>query len=104
MCTVVRSVRKDIISEIRIKRIILSGDNMKKYVTGQMLSCIENNQIFPQDVQITNNQYITFGSYGLTLVKYTKCKIKEKHLNGYRSMNAEEINAELNNMEWIDKD
>lgn len=77
---------------------------MKKYVTEQMLSCIENNQIFPQDIQITNNQYITFGSYGLTLVKYTKCKIKEKHLNGYRSMNAEEINVVLNNIDWIDGD
>ena len=75
---------------------------MKKYITEQMLSCIENNQIFPQDVQITNNQYVTFGSFGLTLVRYSKCKIQEKHLNGYRDMSVEEINAKLNDMSWED--
>lgn len=76
---------------------------MKKYVTEQILSCIENNQVFPQDVQITNNQYITFGSYGMTVVKYTTSKIREKHLNGYRGMNHEEINAKLNAMCWRDR-
>ena len=77
---------------------------MTKYVTEQMLSCIEKNQIWPQDVQITANQYITFGSIRLTLVKYTKCKIIEKHLNYYREMSAKEINEKLNDMTWSESD
>ena len=77
---------------------------MIRYVTPQMLSCIEHNQIFPQDVQITNKQYITFGSVGLTLVKYTSRKIREKHLNYYRGKNADEINSDLNAAEWRDAD
>ena len=77
---------------------------MVRYVTPQMLSCIEHNQIFPQDVQITNKQYITFGSVGLTLIKYTVSKIREKHLNYYRGKNADEINVALNESEWYDAD
>lgn len=73
---------------------------MNNYVTNQMLYCVENNQIFPQDIQITATQYITFGSYGLTLVKCTRRKTYIKHINEYRKMTAKEINLQLNNMEW----
>ena len=74
---------------------------MANYVTTQMLSCIEKNQNFPQDVQITQNQYITFDSVGLTLVKYTARQIKEKHLNYYRGKSAVEINNMLNQIDWV---
>ena len=77
---------------------------MKKYVTEQMIFCVENNQIFPQDIQITKNQYITFGSYELTLVKYLINGTKEKHLNGYRGMDVDEINIKLNSLEWVNAD
>lgn len=77
---------------------------MIRYVTPQMLSCIEHNQIFPQDVQITNNQYITFVEVGLTLIKNAPCKIREKHLNYYRGKTADEINVALNDSEWHDAD
>ena len=77
---------------------------MKKYVTEQMIYCVENNQIFPQDIQITKTQYITFGSYGLTLVKYLINKTKIKHINGYREMDVDEINIKLNSLEWVNAD
>ena len=74
---------------------------MKSYVTSQMLSCIKKNQIFPQTIQITNNQYVVFGSVGMKLLKYTKCGIKTKHINRYRGMKVEEINRKLNEMDWV---
>lgn len=73
----------------------------KKYVTEQMLQCIEQNGIYPQDIQNTKNEYITFGSVGLTYTKFTKTGKRTKHLNGYRKMNAAEINKVLNSQHWV---
>lgn len=69
-------------------------------VTKQDLYCIENNGIFPQDIQKTQNMYLTFGSVGLTATMLTPRAAMTKHINGYRSMTADEINEKFGSMEW----
>lgn len=58
------------------------GD-MKHYVTEQELFCIKENSIYPQDIQKTENVYLTFGTIGLTCTKRTKNGQKTNLLNKY---------------------
>lgn len=69
-------------------------------ITKQMLYCIEHNGIYPQDIQLTTNQYATFGPYGLSITKMCSRNHYEKHINGYRNMTAEEINKAFCEMKW----
>jgi len=73
---------------------------MKQYVDEQILYCILNNKIYPQDVQITKNEYLTFGSVGLTCTKYSLSNTYEKHINYWNEMNAEEINKQFNKIQY----
>lgn len=74
-----------------------------KFVTPQMLFCIKANKIYPQEVQLTGNQFITFGETDLTVVKRTQFNVKEKLLIDYPNMKADEINEALSRMEWMNR-
>jgi len=72
----------------------------KQYVDEQMLYCVRNNQIFPQDIQLTKNEYLTFGSVGLTCTKLAPSNTYEKHINYWNEFNAEQINKQFNEINY----
>ena len=52
------------------------------------------------DFDITNNLWVSFGTVGLSLSKYTKRTVQEKHINSWKDKNIIEINKILNNLDW----
>ena len=73
---------------------------MRKYVTENIISVVKKNGIFPQDVQIRENQFVHFGIIGLTVYRLTNKGETFKHINYWQTMNTETINKLLNDMEW----
>lgn len=73
---------------------------MRKYVTENILSVIKKNAIFPQDVQIRENQFLHFGKIGVTAYRLTNKGETYKHINYWQTMTAEQINKLFNEMEW----
>ena len=78
---------------------------MRKYVTENIISCVKKNGIFPQDVQIRENQFIHFTKVGLTVYRLTNREGSTfKHINYWQTLNTEKINKLLNDMEWKKED
>lgn len=73
---------------------------MRKYVNEQMLNCIKKNRKYPQDVDISKNQYISFGRVGLIAYKLTNKGQYFKYVNYWHDMTADKINETLNAMDW----
>ena len=73
---------------------------MKKYVTENIILTVKKNIIFPQDMQIRENQFINFDRIGLTVYRLTNKGESFKHIKYWQTMSVETINRLLNNMEW----
>lgn len=73
---------------------------MRKYVDENLLNCIKNNDTFPQDVDFNKYIYLHFGKIGLTVIKLINSGEYFKHINFWQDKTAEEINNELNRIDW----
>lgn len=71
-----------------------------KFVNDNLLKVIKQNNIFPQDIDITKTTFIHFGKCGLTVIKLINSGEYIKHLNYWGDMSAEQINNELNTISW----